>query len=216
MSYALHEDVISYLQDCFKKPNNQAWLGPIVVSGQPYHHNPIGMGEKIAPDVAVRPRECFVQRANPPPDLPRGDFTGNSHARIVCQIANTQKINLWNTKCETWMHGEYVRCVFGLKIYPKKNIDRTVHQPIVARLWVRRELPGGLLSSNATLSGNGVYVKEWECGTIHHSTNTPTDCNAPNNDQFKVTIPVSDVFWDPPIADGVLNVDGYTPVLLEF
>ncbi|RIB01518.1 hypothetical protein C2G38_2150419 [Gigaspora rosea] len=213
MAYAPHERVISYLQDCFKEPNNRVKLGPIITSGQSYHYNPIGIGEKIAPDIAVCPRENLVQRANPYPDFPRGDFKRNSHARIICEVANTQKIDLWNTKCETWMHEEYVRCVFGVKIYPKINIKRIVHQPIIARLWVRQALPGGVLSSNAVLAGNGIYVKEWECGTIHHNTHTPTGCNAPNNNEFQVTIPVRDAFWDPPILGGVPNVEDYTAVV---
>ncbi|CAG8718058.1 13498_t:CDS:2, partial [Cetraspora pellucida] len=211
MAYTSHEDVISYLQDCFKEPNNK-----LVIKIQKFpidHYNPIGIGEKITPDIAVRPRECLVQRASPYPDFPRGDFKSNSHARIICEVANIQKIDLWNTRCETWMHEEYVRCVLGVKIYPKININRIVHQPIIARLWVRQALPGGILSSNTTLAENGIYVKEWECGTIHHNTHAPTGCNAPNNNEFQVTIPVRDAFWDPPILGRVPNVEGYTAVV---
>ncbi|CAG8692605.1 15109_t:CDS:2, partial [Dentiscutata heterogama] len=78
------------------------------------NYNPIGIGEKIAPDIAER-ESCTT--ANPYPDFPR--------------VANIQKIDLWNTKCETWMCEEYVSCVFGVKIYPKINIKRIVHQPII-------------------------------------------------------------------------------------
>ncbi|KAF0458955.1 hypothetical protein F8M41_000852 [Gigaspora margarita] len=136
IAMASSQGVISYIQECFKKPNNRVIRSPIMVSGQPFHNNPIGIGEKIAPDTAVRPREWFVQRANAYPYFPRGDFTGNSHARIICEVASTQKIELWNTKCETWMHEEYVRCVFGLKIYPKINIQGIVHQSIIVSLYV--------------------------------------------------------------------------------
>nr|CAG8585377.1 12341_t:CDS:2 [Entrophospora candida] len=132
---------------CFKEPNNRVKFGPIIVF------------EKIAPDIAVRPRESLVQRENPYPGFPRGDCKGNSYARVICEVANNQKIGLWNIRCETWMQEEYVRCVFGVKLYPKIN-KRIVHQPIVARLWARRALPGGVLSSNATLAGNEIYVKE--------------------------------------------------------
>ncbi|CAJ0756852.1 21537_t:CDS:2, partial [Entrophospora sp. SA101] len=124
-----------------------------------YHYNPIGIGEKIAPDIVVSPRESLVQRENPYPGFPRGDCKGNSYARVICEVANNQKIGLWNIRCETWMQEEHVRCVFGVKLYPKIN-KRIVHQPIVARLWARRALPDGVLSSNATLAGNGIYVKE--------------------------------------------------------
>ncbi|CAG8820848.1 32096_t:CDS:1, partial [Racocetra persica] len=53
----------------------------------------------------------------------------NSHARIICEAANTQKID--SSRCETWMHEKYVRCVFGVKLYPKINVKRIVHQPII-------------------------------------------------------------------------------------
>ncbi|CAG8571034.1 5398_t:CDS:2, partial [Racocetra fulgida] len=130
MTYALRADVISYLQDCFKEPNNRVKLGPIIVSGQP---------------------------SNPYPDFPCGDFK--------------------------------------------------------ARLWARRALLDGALSLNATLTGNRIYVNEWECGTIHHNTHEPTSCNALNNNEFQVTIPVRDAFWDPPILGGVPNVENYTEVI---
>ncbi|CAG8688200.1 6666_t:CDS:2 [Cetraspora pellucida] len=64
---------------------------------------------------------------------------------------------------------------------------------IEARLWIRQALPGGILSSNAVLAGNGIYVKE-ECGTIHHNTHISTSCNALNNNEFQVTISVRDAF----------------------
>ena len=56
---------------------------------------------------------------------------GNAHARIICEVGNAQNVSLWNTRCEMWMHEEYVRCVFGIKIYPKTIIRTTVHQPII-------------------------------------------------------------------------------------
>ncbi|CAG8536460.1 12750_t:CDS:2 [Dentiscutata heterogama] len=86
IAYTPHEDVISYLQDCFKEPNNRLKLGPIIVSGQPSQ-------------------------------------------------------------------------------------------------------PGGVLSSNITLAGNGIYVKEWECGTIHHNTHAPTGCGVPNVEDYTAVVP---------------------------
>ncbi|CAH1763592.1 1435_t:CDS:2 [Entrophospora sp. SA101] len=153
-----------------------------------YHYNPIGIGEKIAPDIVVSPRESLVQRENPYPGFPRGDCKGNSYARVICEVANNQKIGLWNIRCETWMQEEHVRCVFGVKLYPKIN-KRIVHQPIVARLWARRALPDGVLSSNATLAGNGIYVKEWECGTIYHYIHTPI--SSPNVEDYTAVLPDS-------------------------
>ncbi|CAG8564595.1 23738_t:CDS:2, partial [Gigaspora margarita] len=37
---------------------------------------------------------------------------GFSHARIIVEIANTQDILTWNTKCEFWMRKQHVRYVF--------------------------------------------------------------------------------------------------------
>ncbi|CAG8544758.1 1016_t:CDS:2 [Diversispora eburnea] len=93
---------------------------------------------------------------------------------------------------------------FGPIVASENDADGTqdakrecVRNTSAARLWARRALPVGVLSSNTTLAGNGVYVKEWECGTIHHITHKETGY----------------VFWDPPILGGVPNVEGYTAVI---
>ncbi|CAG8777455.1 9946_t:CDS:1, partial [Funneliformis caledonium] len=45
----------------------------------------------------------------------------------------------------------------------------------------------------------------WDFGTIHYNSTipTPTDCNALNLNAFQVTITIADVFYDPPIIEGV-------------
>ncbi|RIB20816.1 hypothetical protein C2G38_1156198 [Gigaspora rosea] len=134
---------------------------------------------------------------------PPGDADGNAHARIVCEVANAQNITAWNTKCETWIHQIYVRCVLGIKLFPKIHIGRTVHQAMIARLWTRVALPGSVLSTDATLAAAGVYVTEWDFGSIQINSNTPTGCTAPNLINFQITIPIADAFWDPPIVGGV-------------
>ncbi|CAG8610001.1 5549_t:CDS:2, partial [Racocetra persica] len=51
--------------------------------------------------------------------------------------------------------------------------------------------------------------QEWEFGTHSRGNNNPTACNAPGLPAFQVNIPVSEVFWDPPIP----TVAGYTPAV---
>ncbi|RHZ78369.1 hypothetical protein Glove_165g7 [Diversispora epigaea] len=206
MAIPEHEAVVSYLQDCFKEPNNGVRRGPIRVYGSPYHYNPIRYGEKIAPDVAVRPSNAHVlQPLIRHPGPPPSDMNGRAHARVICEIGNSQTIISWNERCELWMREEYVRCVLGIKLFSKKIIGETVHRQMIARLWTRVVQGGGELSSNATLARAGVYVKEWDFGTIQYNNNapTPTGCNALNLNAFQITIPIADAFYDPPIVGGV-------------
>jgi hypothetical protein len=130
-----HEAAVSYLDDCFKEPNNRVKLGPIEVLGQPYHFNPTGAGEKYAPDIAVcgsidHVSEPIIPHPGPPPS----DVKGNPHARIICEVANAQSITDLNKKCEDWMHERYVRCVLGVKLFPKITIGGTVNQAMVVCL----------------------------------------------------------------------------------
>ena len=36
----------------------------------------------------------------------------------MCEIADSQSLNDWNSKCEHWMCQAYVRCLLGVKLYP--------------------------------------------------------------------------------------------------
>ncbi|CAG8690520.1 4385_t:CDS:2 [Funneliformis caledonium] len=203
-----HEAVVSYLQDCFKEPNNGVKLGPIEVLGQPFHYNPTNNIEKMAPDIMVRGdtallTQPLVSHPGPPPSDKR------PHGRIMCEIASAQNVASWGTRCENWMHEQYIRCVFGVKLDDVRSFQGNVHRSMIAMLWTRRALAGSVLSTNATLAGNGVYVKQWDFGTLQYGTNTATGCNANNLNAYQVTIPVSDAFWDPPIVGGVPNVAEY-------
>ncbi|CAG8767909.1 14544_t:CDS:2, partial [Funneliformis caledonium] len=156
-----HEAVVAVLFKYFDKPNNGVIRGPIKVLGAPYHYNPIGSGNKIAPDVAICPSIAHVlnpliDHQGPPPR----NANNRPHARIVCEVGNTQTIFQWNAKCELWMHEEYVRCVLGIKLFPKTIMGTTVHRAMIARLWTRVASAGGVLSQNATLARAGVYVME--------------------------------------------------------
>ncbi|CAG8633105.1 hypothetical protein RhiirA5_409676 [Rhizophagus irregularis] len=180
MAKAVHEAAVSYIQDCFKEPNND-------------HYKPTGHGEQFAADISVCGRvPNVIKPLIPHPGPPPSD--GNPHARIIGEIANTQSITALNTKCEAWMHETYVRCVLGIKLFPKQAI-RGSCSSCNARLWT--PLGGSVLSTNATA---GVHVTEWDFGTIQYNNNTPTPtgCDALNNPAFQILIPIIDAFYDPP------------------
>ncbi|CAG8560466.1 11537_t:CDS:2 [Acaulospora colombiana] len=168
----------------------------------------------MAPDVAVRPSEVHVPRPLiPHPGPPPSTTTNRNHARIICEIANAQKLGKWEERCETWMHEIYVRCVFGVKIYDITTSLGTAQRAMIAKLWTRQALEGSVLSTNATLATAGVRVKTWDFGTMQFNTLTPTACTGANLPTYQVTIPISDVFWNPPIVNGIVNEAGYTPTV---
>jgi hypothetical protein len=45
------------------------------------------------------------------------------------------------------------------------------------------------------------------------NSNQPGGCTGAGLPNYTVTIPVMDVFWDPPIVEGVPNVARYTAVV---
>ncbi|RHZ82899.1 hypothetical protein Glove_103g35 [Diversispora epigaea] len=205
-----HEAIVSYLFDCFKLPNNLVNIDPpIEVYGQPYHYNPTNRREKMASDVAVCPSEAHVPR---PRDLhpgpPPSDVNNRNHARIICEIGNSQTIAEWETRCNTWMVQKYVRCVFGVKLDPMTTSQSQVQRSMIAKLWTRQAIEGSVLSTNTTLAGAGVHIKTWNFGTL-------TGCTGVNLPSYQVTIPISNVFWDPPIAGGIINDTGYVPEIPE-
>ncbi|RIB17977.1 hypothetical protein C2G38_2037281 [Gigaspora rosea] len=198
-----HEAVASLLMIWFNDPNNGVIRGPVKVLGQPYHYNPINQIEKIAPDVAVFPLSANVARPNTPhPGPPPSNTNGFSHARIIVEIANAQDIPTWNTRCELWMHEQYVRYVFGIKL---DFIRNNGHRSMLARLWTRENPapPGFVAVTNPNLPG--VSVKNaskisWDFGTLLYGTDNPTACIRAGLLNYQVTIPISAVFWDPPIV----------------
>ncbi|CAG8580803.1 5485_t:CDS:2 [Paraglomus brasilianum] len=81
------------------------------------------------------------------------------------------------------------RAVIGIKILdPRPNI---------------RELGTGYFyrTMTAKLYRQGMTV-QWDFGNAkkysRDPVNDPAGCNAPNLPAFQITIPISDVFWDPP------------------
>ncbi|PKK64987.1 hypothetical protein RhiirC2_715881 [Rhizophagus irregularis] len=129
-------------------------------------------------------QDCFNEPNN---GVKVSPIEGNPHARIIGEIANTQSITALNTKCEAWMHKTYVRCVLGIKLFPKQAIRGSCSS-------------GNVGSVLATLATAGVHVTEWDFGTIQYNNNTPTptSCNALNNPAFQILIPIIDAFYDPP------------------
>ncbi|PKY51813.1 hypothetical protein RhiirA4_546769 [Rhizophagus irregularis] len=56
-------------------------------------------------------------------------------------------------------------------------------------------------------------INSWDFGTLQLNSQLPTVCNTAGNANYVVTIPASDVFWDPPIVAGDPNLAGYTVTL---
>ncbi|CAG8474425.1 13099_t:CDS:2 [Cetraspora pellucida] len=200
-----HKVVVSLLQGCFKAPNNGVKHGPsIVITGQSFHYNPSNIALKIAPDIAVRPNTAHVLRPIIPyPGSPPSNTIGNPYAKIICEVALAQSTSYWEEKCENWMNEQYVRCVFGIKIHNIRTVNKHVHRSMMARLWTR-QTPAPPGSTPAT------GIAGWDFGTLQFNSNNPTGCTGPNIPAYQVNIPVSDVFWDPPIVAGIPNVIGYT------
>ncbi|CAI2189435.1 6661_t:CDS:2, partial [Funneliformis geosporum] len=57
--------------------------------------------------------------------------------------------------------------------------------------------------STAKLYRQGMVEQRWDFGNAkkysHDPVNDPTDCNAPNLATFQISIPICEVFWDPPL-----------------
>ncbi|CAJ0634005.1 314_t:CDS:2 [Entrophospora sp. SA101] len=194
-----HEYVVALLQDYFKIPNGGVIIDPpIIVLGQPLHPSPNADGLRIAPDIAVLPNEAYVPR---PPNSgplnlgpPPSDTRGNPHARIVCEVAVSQSYRGLKNKCELWMSQQYVRCVLGIKLYDlqtTRNTHGQFNRSMKAKLWRQ-----------------GLQTRKWHFGTVQKGSSQPTGCNAPGNPAYQINIPISDVFYDPPIP-----AIGYVPLV---
>ncbi|KAF0551478.1 hypothetical protein F8M41_023418 [Gigaspora margarita] len=80
--------------------------------------------------------------------------------------------------------------VAGQPDHPSPNADGLVIAPdIAAKLWRQ-----------------GAPTQKWHFGTVQKGNNNPTGCNAPSIPAYQINIPISDVFYDPPIP-----TIGYTP-----
>ncbi|RHZ57532.1 hypothetical protein Glove_386g13 [Diversispora epigaea] len=201
MKLGVYGSVVSLLQSYFKFPNgSRIYEAPISVSCALAHYHPHGRGRPIAPDIAICPDLSIIPKPTPPPFLkhrlfycmahpraplrylgiPSVGITGLPHARIMCEIAVSQCFIDWNAKCELWMCKQYVRCVLGIKMY----------------------------SVQTTRNANGQFDR-WNFGTLDYYTGAPTACIGPDLPTYQVNIPVQDVFWNPPIINGVPSTAGY-------
>ncbi|CAG8470640.1 850_t:CDS:2 [Funneliformis caledonium] len=226
MANADHEAVVSTLMQFFLLPNNGVIiLPPIRVLPQPFHFNPAGQGEKTAPDVAVYPASAHVPRPGiPHPGPPPSDTNGNPHARIIVETANWQSLEYLNEKCGAWMRQQYVRDVLGIKLDAIRSHQGQVHRSMLATLWTRQNVsptapvgyvapPGFTVSTDPNLPR--VSFRTWDFGTLLYGTTNANACTAPNLPAYQVTIPIEDVFWNPPIVPNtttrtnILNETGY-------
>ncbi|CAB4432045.1 unnamed protein product [Rhizophagus irregularis] len=99
------------------------------------------------------------------------------------------------------------------KIHNKRK--GTNDRAMTAMSWTR-QVPapvGSTPSTNPRLAG--VSFLDWDFGTVQLNSNLATGCNRPGLGNFEVTIPVSDVFWDPPIAAGAPNLAKLQQVVLS-
>ncbi|CAG8472478.1 13319_t:CDS:2 [Cetraspora pellucida] len=194
-----HEAIIEVLRDSFRAhcpiTTYAIYNAPIQIRGQPLHESPAGDRTLIAPDLAVFPHPTYVPDPPVPhPGPPPSDTRGNSYARIICEIAMAQTSSNLNVKCRLWKLQSYVRSVLGIKLY---NIMNTRNNPQRKR---DRAMKVYFI---------GVPKQKWKFGTVNKdgSPTGPTGCHGPNDPNYIITIPVSDVFYDPAIP-----AIGYTPL----
>ncbi|CAG8574746.1 22532_t:CDS:2 [Cetraspora pellucida] len=168
-----HEAIVALMYRFFGAHSPISSNAPIQLRGQPLHESPAGDGTRIAPDFAVYPHETYGP--NPPvphPGPPPSDIRGNPYARIICEIAIAQTCS--NLK--------------RIKLY---NVMNTCNNPQGKRDRAMK----------AILRQQGVPKQKWKFGTVNKdgSPTGPTGCHGLNDPNYVITIPVSDVFYDPAI-----------------
>ncbi|CAG8488183.1 3544_t:CDS:2 [Ambispora leptoticha] len=64
---------------------------------------------------------------------------------------------------------------------------------------------------------NANWKNNWHFGTVQKGSSQPTKCNSPGNPAYQINIPISDVFYDPPIpAIGYIPLVSYPhPAILD-
>ncbi|CAG8715258.1 17638_t:CDS:2, partial [Funneliformis caledonium] len=219
-----HEAVVEIIGDAFREQCPRAIYGsrnnaPIQIRGQPrngissqfacsltsycvlilmflskVHDAPDGT--RRAPDLAVYPHHTYVP--DPPikhPGPPPSDRSGNPYARVILEVAVAQSSSDLRDKCRLWKRQSYVRSVLGIKLY-----DALATYDAAGR----RER-----AMKAILWRQGVARQKWHFGTVNKDGSPigTTGCNAMNNPNYIINIPVIDIFYDPPIA-----AIGYTPL----
>ncbi|CAB4379900.1 unnamed protein product [Rhizophagus irregularis] len=81
-----------------------------------------------------------------------------------------------------------INCIKLYELHTTQDPQRRFNQRMKAKLWRQ-----------------GMASQKWEFGTVQKRSNNPTGCIALGNPAYQVTIPISDLFYDPQIP-GV-----YTP-----
>ncbi|CAB5385690.1 unnamed protein product [Rhizophagus irregularis] len=203
--------VIKRLEKYFDVPNGGVVDNPpIDVGGSSAQYRPRGRGEPFARRAPPR-----ISRHR---EIPPVNKTGRPHARIMCEIAVSQRYQSgnrgqygWNPKCIRWMQQQYVRCVFGVKIYDPRatrNAVGQLHRCMIARLWTRQAAP--IPERHIAVAGlPGVYYEEWNFGTHDYYTGALTACIGSGLINYQVNIPVQEVFWNPSIIGGSPSIAGY-------
>ncbi|CAG8460786.1 5130_t:CDS:2, partial [Paraglomus brasilianum] len=160
------------------------------------HESPSRDGSRIMPDLAVQPHPLFV----PPPPVPHpgpppSDTRGNPYSRIMVEVAVGQTSSDLKEKCRKWKREPYVRAILGIKLYEIKNTRN-------AQGYRDRAM-------KAILWRQGARRQTWKFGTINKdgSATGVNGCNALNNPDYIINIPVSDAFYDPPVP-----AIGYVPL----
>ncbi|CAI2180913.1 13261_t:CDS:2, partial [Funneliformis geosporum] len=100
--------------------------------------------------------------------------------------------------------------LFGLQLLPQNWITLstlcTWHQDI-STLHINAQIHQAIMTSSFGIlvdeSTRGMVEQRWDFGNAkkysHDPVNDPTDCNAPNLATFQISIPICEVFWDPPL-----------------
>ncbi|CAH1762111.1 16530_t:CDS:2 [Entrophospora sp. SA101] len=196
MATQVHEVVVNLLQKFFEVPNRGViYDPPILVTGQP------------PPDVFAYPNTELVPRPVNSIIVPRppSDVDGNSHARIVCEVAVSQNVGRLKERCLTWMCQQYVRAVISIKILDPRAGIREPGTGYFYRTMMEWKNKNGDF---------GNVIKN-----LRDPINEPAPCNAPNLPNFQINIPIGEVFWDPtfpippryaPVIPPAITVNNFT------
>ncbi|RGB22091.1 hypothetical protein C1646_731242 [Rhizophagus diaphanus] len=184
-----HEIVIEIIGDAFRELCPRAIYGPrkdapIQILGQPLHV--MADGIRRGTDLAIGPHRTFVPDPPVPhPGPPPSDIRGNSYARVIVEVAVSQSSSDLKEKCRLWKRQSYVRSIIGIKlhkVFNTRDASGNKDRAMTAILWRQ-----------------GVARRKWHFGTVDKKGNRTNACNAANNPNFIINIPVGDIFYDPPI-----------------
>ncbi|CAB4406474.1 unnamed protein product [Rhizophagus irregularis] len=147
------------------------------------------------------------------PKLPKNSVTESS---LPLHIGSKVTINNYNTFLHNYgsIDGQvlhYVPRGNGVEVAPDACVSPGVaFVPKPSASAVIPRPPGkSTCTDNVTMTAKlyrqGMLVQRWDFGNIKkHSrdpVNDPPGCNAPNLAAYQITIPISEVFWDPPFNE---------------